>query len=68
MSETALDAMRECADGTFGEERSRDVLRAIAKNPPVELRRLLVAAAASLPAGRNWWAKRRATPGGIVRA
>lgn len=68
MSETTSETMRESADGGLSGDRPRGVLRAIVKSPPQELRRLVVAAASALPAGRDWWAKRRATPGGTVRA
>ena len=46
----------------------RGLGRASAKSPPLELRRLIIAAAAALPAGRSWWAERKTTPGGVARA
>ena len=44
------------------------IRRARAKCPSVELRHLLIAAAAAIPAGRNWWVERPESPGRVVRA
>jgi hypothetical protein len=56
MSDATCEAMTESANGEHGGERTRGVFRAIAKNPAAELRRLVIAAAASLPVRRSWWA------------
>ena len=46
----------------------RAIGRTSLKSPALELRRLVIAAAAALPAGRSWWAERKSPPGGVVRA
>ena len=65
------DSASERIQEDFGEV-ARGVHRAIGrtsvKSPALELRRLVIAAAAALPAGRSWWAERKTTPGGVVRA
>jgi hypothetical protein len=46
----------------------RAIGRTSLKSPSLELRRLVIAAAAALPAGRSWWVERKGTPSGVVRA
>jgi hypothetical protein len=54
--------------GEIARGAHRAIGRTSLKSPSMELRRLVIAAAAALPAGRSWWAERKATPGGVVRA
>ena len=62
-SERIQEDLGEVARGAH-----RAIGRTRLKSPALELRRLVIAAAAALPAGRSWWAERKSTPGGVVRA
>ena len=66
MRDSASERIQEDLGEVAGAHRA--IGRTSVKSPALELRRLVIAAAAALPAGRSWWAERKTTPGGVARA